>query len=73
MDVAGQVAQAAGIAPGLPSGDYAVSDVESGASETAGQPTDETQIEDAAKTTAFPAIGIAAVAGIGLFLLMKRK
>jgi hypothetical protein len=73
MDVAGSIAQAAGIAPGLPSGNYAVNDVEPGASETAGQPSDESDIEDAAKTTAFPAIGIAAVAGIGLFLLMKRK
>lgn len=73
MDVASNVAQAAGITPGLPSGDYAVNDVESGAAEGAGMPTNDNEIEEAAKTTAFPAIGIVAVAGLGLFLLMKKR
>lgn len=73
MDVAGSVAQAAGLPTAMPSGDYAVNDVESGAADGAGQPTTDSEIEDSAKTTAFPSIGIVALAGVGLFLLMKKR
>lgn len=73
MGVAGSVAQSLGLSPSLPSNDYQVSDVEEGANQAAGQPTDDSEVEDAAKTTAFPALPIIAIAGIGLLFLLRKK
>lgn len=73
MDVAGSVAQAVGLPTAMPSGDYQVNDVEEGAAPGSGLPTEDSEIEDSAKSFALPSIGILAIAGAGLFLLMRKR
>lgn len=71
-DVVTGAANAFGGGSALPSGGYAVADVEPGASENAGFPSEDGDVEDAARSSALPSLPIMAAAGIALLLLFKK-
>lgn len=71
-DVVTTAANVLGGGSALPSSGYAVSDVEPGAADNAGLPSDDGEVEDAARSSALPSLPIMAAAGIALFLLFKK-
>jgi len=71
-DVVTGAANAFGGGSALPSDGYAVADVEPGASDNAGFPSEDGDVEDAARSSALPSLPIMAAAGIALLLLFKK-